>query len=61
MYNCLLGDGQGIRLAVDAVRRSVSVVLTLSPRLEGCLGGGVIRLMAKCYSQSVTPIPKLPS
>ena len=41
MFNYLLGDGQGIRLAVDAVRRSASAVLKLSPELEGYLGGGV--------------------
>ena len=41
MYIYLLGVGQGIRLTVDVVRRSVSGVLTLSPRLRGYLGKGV--------------------
>ena len=41
VYICLLGDGQGIRLAVDVVRGLGSAVLTLSPELGGYLGGGV--------------------
>ena len=33
--------GQGIRLTVDAIRESVSAVLTLFLRLRGYPGGGV--------------------
>ena len=35
LCNCLLGDGQGLGLAVDVVRESVSVVFTLTPG-RGC-------------------------
>ena len=41
MFNCLLGDGQSIRLAVDAVIGTVSAIITFPPRIGGYLGGGV--------------------